>query len=449
MLWLPLAVSILYLIFTIILFAFGPIVFDVSQPFLLYGYMSIYLFSIFSGYIIGIILASRIATRKIATVSEVTKHKLLFFLFIFGAILASSITLHLSSVYDMLRPKFWWDTVVSSLLDLQGRYVLKMEVARIGQSNKMVNVILFIFAPFKILFISLFIAFWSKIHWPSKTVGIIVIFIVYLLPALNTGTNKPFFDLFIFTIVSLVALKIIDKQKRNRSAARNRIIIFVISLILSVSAFVFFSMNMEARGGQSVYIESTSPKGDIRVRPEFRYGRSRTTEAYVWFVSYLVQGYYGLSLSLQQDFTSTYGVGSSIFLTRQVKDILGINLFSRTYQAKISPVWDENAQWHSFYSYIANDVGFLGVTIVCFILGAFLALVWYTFILQSNFWSYLLLPLLALLVIFIPANNQVFGFLESFSSFFFVLIIWLASIKIHRKGVMDEGAMKTLFFIKK
>jgi len=47
-----------------------------------------------------------------------------------------------------------------------------------------------------------------------------------------------------------------------------------------------------------------------------------------------------------------------------------------------------------------------------------------------------MLPVFAIMVIFIPANNQIFGFLDGFSAFFFGLILWFLSFKKRYQRVL-------------
>ena len=187
---------------------------------------------------------------------------------------------------------------------------------------------------------------------------------------------------------------------------------------------------MLGRGGDPSYLETTSPLGHIKIVDAFRDAgeNSFLSYLYVWFSNYLVQGYYGFSQSLKMDFTSTLGFGNSQFLTRQVEWLTGYDLSIYTYQHKIDAVWGETAQWHSVYSQIANDVHFIGVALWNFVMGFYLAKLWKSFLDENNIYSKLLLPLFAMLIIFTPANNQVFGYLETFSAFFFMSLLWFGSV---------------------
>ena len=135
---------------------------------------------------------------------------------------------------------------------------------------------------------------------------------------------------------------------------------------------------------------------------------------------YLVQGYYGFSLIFDVDWSWTYGFGNSEFLQRQFQLLSGVDISGLTYQAKVDSFWGKSAQWHSFYSQIANDVGILGLIPFMGLLGYYISYTWHRAVYRNNFYSAALLPIFAILVIFIPANNQIFGFIDTFSYFFVV-----------------------------
>lgn len=430
MLSMPIIATSSYLVITILLFAFGPIDFTIRQPVHFYIFISLYVVSIILGYKFGRGIANNLRTNRKATINEVVCNRKYYYIFIFGAFVACTISLQLRSLFDLIDPKFWWDAISGGLSDPEGRYVDKIQSWRNARSNKLLNFGLFAFAPFKVVFVSAFIMFWKRLRLSARVIGLLMLFVVYFMPALLTGTNKPVFDLLIFAPVTLFSLGFRSVWNNEQNARKRLKVAFGLLLVLSVFAFGFFSITMSARGGDPSYIETTSKLGDIKIRPQFKEDISKVEHFYIWFVNYLVQGYYGLSLAMQEQFTSTFGFGSSIFVSRQMLDFFGIDIAKYTYQRKISSSWDESAQWHSFYSYVANDFHFFGVIIVCFFIGVLMALVWVTFIKQSNIWSVFLLPLIALMVVFIPANNQVFGFLETFSAFLFFFIGWILSLKI-------------------
>lgn len=153
--------------------------------------------------------------------------------------------------------------------------------------------------------------------------------------------------------------------------------------------------------------------------------KSNLTDFYEKLTVYMVQGYQGVSISLGEKFDSSYGIGHSVFLQRVFAEHLGIDVRDRTFQRKITARWDENVYWHSFYSYIANDVSFFGVSIVMLVLGWYFANVYLSVVINDDFFAKMLLPLFAIMFLYIPANNQVFSFLETMISFWILTALYI------------------------
>ena len=100
--------------------------------------------------------------------------------------------------------------------------------------------------------------------------------------------------------------------------------------------------------------------------------------------SYLCQGYYGLSLSMEVESTPMLGFGNSIFLVDQISQKYDINKYTLQKKVENKYGWNSRVQWFSMYSWIANDVGFIGVSLYMFLLGLFFALVYKDSIVNDN-----------------------------------------------------------------
>ena len=59
-----------------------------------------------------------------------------------------------------------------------------------------------------------------------------------------------------------------------------------------------------------------------------------------------------------------------------------------------------------------------------FILGFYLSKIWNSVIYKNSFYGAALIPIFILMFIFFPANNQVFGYIDTFSYFIFVSLLW-------------------------
>jgi len=292
-------------------------------------------------------------------------------------------------------------------------------------SNKAFNVLLFLFAFTKIVCIPVIVLNWSRMSGLMRIVSLFAT-LLPVISAISNGTNKSVFDFFIYYFASLASVFVYNKVRFGTfRLADYKFFTLLIPLSL-IGALVFFGATIGQRGGSVAYLIDISPLGHISL---VDYSKNFDEYGFIWYVytwfsNYLVQGYYGFSLSLSYDFNSTFGLGNSVFLMRQFEFLTGVDLSILTYQHKIGEYWGEFAQWHSLYAHFANDFHFGGVTLVSLLLGYFIARVWIRFIVYSDLISYLFLPLIMLLVIFIPANNQVFSLLDTFSTFVVLFLAW-------------------------
>ncbi len=123
---------------------------------------------------------------------------------------------------------------------------------------------------------------------------------------------------------------------------------------------------------------------------------------------YLGQGYYGLSLAMEQDFTWTAFGGSSYSFSVILNQLFGFPFLveqSYPYLVGDNTGWAET-KWHSVFAWFASDFTFPG-TLVLFTFVAFIyGRTWKEAVSNGNPFSVLLFCLLSVGIIYIPANNQ-------------------------------------------
>lgn len=226
-----------------------------------------------------------------------------------------------------------------------------------------------------------------------------------LLTAAIRGMN---FGVFKVTIVVLTVglLHLLNKTARRR-LSRRRLVAGAGVLVAVVSAFVgyFVITTGDRLSGHAqraviagVPIDYSSPL--VSGLPD-----SLKSDA-VLFSLYMSQGYHGLSLVSGYDFTSTYGFGNSVFVMNNLDRTFGWDLFPRTYVHKMDPVWSESENWHTAYTWFANDVGLWGVVVVMLGMGAAISVV-LRGAERGEVLAIALLPLMMMMLIFLPANNVV------------------------------------------
>lgn len=421
----PLVIVETYLWLTLLIYFFGPVHFKTHNPFLFLGLMAFYLLMFAFGYVVALFKIERGPLRR----KERYFSKRLFYVsFLLGVVMILG-TYRNIMLTDSFIPYDIFKDVARGISEPGLVYTERMSRLAAGETSgsRLFNVVSLGFSFTKLFFLFVCLYFWSELDAFKKVLAVCYS-LLFLSTGFASGTNAP---IFLFTIFSAASAACIMFVRRDRNLGKYLGWIGVI-LCFPVLAFGYV---MSKRGGGFDYFSGSSPLGDVSVSlmaPELDGIFSMFFYSLVWLNYYLVQGYYGFSLVLNFEHNWTYGFGSSVFLQRQFEMLFGIDISNDTFQARVSHLWDVNAQWHSFYGQVANDVGLIGVGLLMFLLGFFLCKVWISSIYQNSFYGLSLLPIFCILIIFIPANNQVFGYIDTFSYAVLVSILWLFEDKTMR-----------------
>ncbi|XCP85320.1 hypothetical protein ABXS75_00470 [Roseburia hominis] len=142
---------------------------------------------------------------------------------------------------------------------------------------------------------------------------------------------------------------------------------------------------------------------------------------------YLSQGYYGLSLCMQLPFEWSFGIGSSYALTRLLSKFGISGIYERTYLSRMTENFRRNGlrSWNTIFPWLASDYTWIGAMIFFVFVGYFLSKAWKEVIENDNIISYLVVVNVFVLILFTPANNQLFHGYDSFISTWFLIVFWL------------------------
>lgn len=159
---------------------------------------------------------------------------------------------------------------------------------------------------------------------------------------------------------------------------------------------------------------------------------------------YLSQGYYGLSLCLQLPFEWTYGLGSSYALTKILERVGIAGIYDHSYLNRMSENFgrDGLSAWNTIFPWLASDYTWLGALVFFFFVGNLLARAWREVLVHDNIISYLMLVNLIVLILFVPANNQLFHGYDSFIASWSILVLWGTSRSRYMRRnerMEDEG----------
>lgn len=419
-----------YLILTLVVFAFGPIEYGLIKPYSFWFLIFLYHISFFIGYMFPFLMRKKVSRSLSYFALGQNASLRVFYLVLFLSVVASIVSFKgEDSFLELFNPMYWFESALNGALNPGEAY--NQKIARVGSDvtgDKLLNIGLFFIAFSKVLLVPFVVFFWPRLGVVTRFFSVFVT-LLPLLSSLSNGTNKGVFDFVILYGFSLIVYFLYHKFKFGSYGLKTRKLFLVVILMSFLGALLFFGSAMSERGGDLRYIESRDSLDNIKVTEEAleRSENNFLYYTYAWLGSYIVQGYYGFSLALDERFDTTYGVGNSAFLSRNFESLLGADLRSRTFQYKIDHIWGETTQWHSLYSFFANDFHFLGVSLVCFFIAYMMAFFWLEFLGSGNIYAGAIMPVFAILIIFIPANNQIFGFLDGLSSFFWFLVFWFFS----------------------
>lgn len=415
--WAPMIVLQMYLAATIFVYVVGPWPWPTKQPTLLYSFLIIVHTALLIGYRIGLNVAPHAydGPWRVETLIKIS-------------LFASLIWILPNFVSRSGDSSVTWasliDNIAKGLIDPGQSYRDRIEAAANLQETSALGYLTQILSPLLWLMTPLCVYFWSSI---PRTIKILFVIAVStdLLTWIAVGTNKGVFD-FVLMLPSLIL------------AARPHLIARIngATLIKGVLAAAFFggllfaqfSTSLKARGGGEVasfdYSAGIALDFDnwlIAPLPRSSQGSAGA------LMSYMSQGYYPLSLALNEPFVFSKGVGNSYYYTGIVQSFTGPDSISDlTYPARIEYLgWSRWAKWHTIYPWIASDISFLGVPIFVFAIGWLLAVVWRESLVGTNPFAIALLPLLVLMIFYFPANNQILGFSRTANAFYVLLFLWL------------------------
>lgn len=404
----------IYLMFTIIIFEFGPWPWPVENKLILYVFLLFNNFILLLFYYIGI----NIKTYSRPNLSFTTWYKIS---------LIVSLLLLIPTSYS--RTGMFIPDITTLFSDLGSVYFESMKFR--SQSSSVIEYLRMVLSPFLFSLFPLTVYYWNDMKSKLKYLALLVSFF-YILISVNMGINKEIVDYLVVFVFVLIARRLSNTKMKIKikDIFKRTIIIFGI-IILSFSALNYFQSTQEGRAGGE--IGKYNHRVGMHAEPDSPltyYLPVQVKDGVIALSSYVTQGYYGLSLSMQEPFTWTYGVGNSIFLANNIEDLFDVEIQEKTYPFKtIKYGWDPYIKWSSIYSWLASDYTFIGVFFIIGLIGFVFGICVQDLLQGRNFLSIPVFCKLVLLILYIPANNQIVQTGESFFGFFTLLAVWLFSRK--------------------
>lgn len=418
--YLPIFTVLAYSAFTILLFAVSPWEWNIINPVKFYLYLLTLNIALFLGYMLSV-------KRHTYVNINYNKHNI-------NIIRILTIVIYIYLIITLCQFFLDFDVTIANLFQTlinairnpaQYYYSYKPNSGIYFKLIIWTNVL---FAPVFYCVIPLCTYYFKKLKYHVRIAFIILVFFE-LSKWILKGTNKGIFDLFfiIFITIFLKKIKQIRKLSMKKFFEKNKIII-IASLFAIIILLVYFTNNISSRISDNVGNSLGNIMAGIKVKENSILQLILPTGIFnmILIVStYLCQGYYALSMALNLPFTSTYGIGFSNFLMANAKEMFNIDVYSRTYLIKLEEIgWSSTVNWHTMYLWFANDVSFIGVVGVMFIIGYVFAKIWLSFIETDNPIALCILTLFGTMFLYMSANNQIFNFPTTCVAFFGLIFIW-------------------------
>lgn len=402
-----------YLTFTVVVFAFGPIPYPVTNPWATYGFLTAAHVALVLGYVL---VPFRIpaATPDAGDGWMFSVPHLVIVSSVLNIVLLTPWTLYMTSgSYD----------VIAALADPGAAYLRTYRRA-VATTNPFIYPIM-VAAPLMALTVPLTLFYWRALSGRVRALAVAGI-VAILFPAAMLGRNKGFADFIVIVVVFIL----VHLFRREQPWSRRRWLMATSAGLIAVLLFfVFFTISIETRGGRaaqgySAAVGEYADPGSIFIAPF----PDAIEPTLAMLYNYLTQGYYGLSLSLRVDFVWTHGFGNSFFLQMVQERLLDSELARQTcYPARIEEAFGYSmlGRWHTIYPWLASDLTFPGVVIFVAVIGALLAITWFETLAGVNPFSVAMFANLCLMLVYFNANNQMLGFPVQFSTTMGTLVLWL------------------------
>jgi len=418
--WLmPLMFFEFYLGLSVLLFFFGPWPWKVQNPTILATYLIASQVFIAVGYFAAwrYVKASYRVTDGIAQAAHVKSGlKFLKYALIIGFVMLIPTSLS--------RTGSFFPDIISGLINTGQNYNENYERLSHGNNYVFVEYLRMLLSVYLTGLFPLVVFYWSRISRLTKSYCISLI-LFNLAIYISVGVNKGIADI-VVTLPWLIYLGVsagILKIRINRK-------LLAVTLIVFFALFLQFFGNSQSQrgGGAGEFGVIDIGTGDIVIADKenlvSQFLGGNQLIIYESLSRYIGTGYYALSKAFEIESDSTYGLGNSMFLSRQANIIFGTDYFTNeSLPGKLESAtgFGMYRLWHSIYPWLASDFGFIGTLFIMGLLSFLFALSWgNSLVTLSSNWVIMSFIML-IIFYYIPANNQIFQSGEGTFSFVFLL----------------------------
>ena len=461
---LPIRLSVFYLVFSVFIYIVCPFQWVTYKPVLFYGLLILYIAALWFGYRLGLMARINDKTSWKETYTDLLVK-------IVSPLVVINFVLYVVNIfrdYGFATFDFvgLWEKMWIGIQDPGHGYQLRLHrIATLSGANIMggtaVSLLNYLWAFVKYPIILASMLYFKKLKPYAKVFAVLYLAAVVIF-YMSIGTNIDILGVFLF--IELPAILNAFTHWKNKTLDKKKILKLIASLLAGVLLiFSYFTWMMVSRGGINYYDDPSYNVGGITIdigqndptepeptvpdvtepdatKPDTNVSQKQDTGSnknswvppivmkfWVSFSSYFTQGYYGMSQALTLDWVPMYGVGNSMFLVDLISDHF-TDIDQYTYQVRMEPMgWDSDIQWHSMYTWLANDVSFFGVVLVMLLIGVLFGAMFKDAIASGNPFAKMSIFYFMLMLIFIPCNNQLAQRADTLFSFLLLILCWILS----------------------
>lgn len=405
----PIKVLLSFLVFTELLYVFGPINYNSeNQLFTLLYLLLINLFMLIgfkSGLRNNVPIRSKVNSSYIGLVKKIL---LLSLILSFISLARKAETFNLFAILSK---------VIEGIIAPNDAYMSTLD-----SKASMITYVFMLLSPIQKSAIPLGVYCWKKLHRKYHFILVLLI-LIEIASWLVIGTRKGLFDIIITVIFTVIAASpdIITNNKKRKK------IILVASIFICLFLVYFIWSNMARYNVTEINNYDAAlnhvKKSYDKISPLIVIPLSVIE-------NYLCQGYNALSCAITEFFNGeicmTFGFGNNFFLINLLEQF-NVDILEHTYQNTlfVKHGIDPFVNWHSIYVWLANDVTFIGVPFVMFFITRFLAILWRN-VINGNVLAVPSFVMTIQILAYAFANNQVLSF--SFIPF----IVWTFIFKYQK-----------------
>jgi hypothetical protein len=418
----PLIAALSYIGVTFLLFLLWPInwpIYGTGRWVSLIAYVLLCLGIITLGYMLG----SRPGNTQVTPFRSVNA------VIVLGAFASIALLAPLSQTYTGRWP---WE--VFTALDDQGEAYRQLQAqldATTGQRGP-VALVRALLAPMTFAVIPLGILHWATLSFAKRGLVLATVLCAVIFSILR-GTDREFADLFIVggSALLISAGRYLNLRKQLGALIKRFWKPALLAVVFLAAASSLFTERKSARLGgyedrlavcanNSRICADVDAPGIAWLPLSQRFGLS-------FFILSSASGFYGLQIAMEKEFEPTYGIGHSpatLALYEMITADQTVRMRTFNYRNG-NEGWVEENYWSTLITWIANDVGFPGAVLVLGLIAFLWGRSWRDAVDGRNDAAAIIFCQMMTLMIYLPANNQVFGIYDGYTVFLSWLAVWL------------------------